>query len=131
MDIKLNFEKYCDKKSFYGRAYVVSNPNKDYAILYSYNTEICRYNKNTRIFRFLGGLFNFADMNDGKISKTTLRHIRCFFNLISQEFKENSNYTELVNKRKKNTVNDFLLSLTYVDFELRIFDIGTEEKISF
>lgn len=57
---------YDTRKSFYGKAKV--EERKDFCILFSYDTPVCKYNKKNRLFTRLWGGY----------SATTMRHVNSF-----------------------------------------------------
>ena len=60
------FELVCrDRKSFYGKARVVEN--RGIKTLYSYNTAVCKINRNGKFIRLWAGY-----------SATTMRHVNAF-----------------------------------------------------
>ena len=62
----IDLDAYCDRKSFYGKCYVIEYPTKSMYVLYSYNTLVAWYDENGFHRKWSG------------YSRTTSRHVDAF-----------------------------------------------------
>ena len=62
----IDLDCYCDRKSFYGKCYVIEYTTKNTYVLYSYNTLVAWYDENGFHRKWSG------------YSRTTSRHVDAF-----------------------------------------------------
>lgn len=71
--IELKPGKYDNVKSFYGKARIRKDSKGGY-ILTSYDTDVCRINRNGTVFRLWSGY-----------SATTMRHVNAFIDMYAKD----------------------------------------------
>ena len=108
------FNSYCDKKSFYKKAYIIRDTwvkSGDNIELYSYDNFICAYDADAKKLTFTNTFKAFIRDNDG-ISKTTLRHLKCFIKYVADKYKNPFlTYENITANKKRQTTSSYFLHL--------------------